>query len=301
MDEKELEALFEEEKTADGYGYYRNDPDGLCLTGVDDEDDRKEYTPLAGTVRIAAGAFSATEHLETLVLPASVTDIEAGALSNGSGWAAPYKGIRRIVPEAGNPVYFSEGDFLCGRKEGKIFLLRYLGGDAHPVVPEAVETVLPGAFFNRKVSTVTLENEDLTILFPSGHGYFLEQLLKGFGQNGLNYDFGEYDRFLLLQHYNRIRIKMLLARLERPVRLSDEVKEALKEHISGHMEEVIKALMAEDAVEELADILAAGFVTAENAEAVIEQLNRAGKAEMLSLVMRYRHEHLETEEFDFTI
>ena len=302
--EKQLSDAGPEAYCPDGYGWYINGPEGMELAGVQPEDEREEYDILPGTEIIRKTAFENAEALLTVRIPSSVTEIEEGALSNGGGWIHWYKGIENILLSPENRNYCFLGDFLCESRKEALSLMRYTGKERHVTVPEDIRRIFSGAFYNRVIETVTLPAENLTIRFPYEHGYYLEELLACFGRNGLLYDFTQYDEFLQLPHYNKTRIQMLLDRLDNPVRLDAETREKLEEHISGHMKETTEALIRENALEEMENLADAGFITTENAEAVIEQLNAAGKTEMLSFVMNFRHGHLKEttlDEFDFTI
>ena len=284
----------------DGYGYYADLPEGRTLAAVDMEDDRETYEVAEGTVRIAADAFDNTEWLKTVGIPSSVTVIEEGALSNGRGWADPYKGIETIILSPENKVYFTEGDYLWEKTENGLKLFRYLAEDNEAVIPQETAAIARKAFFNRKLSFVRVPAEDVRIRFPEKHGFYLENLLSCLGKNALMYDFADYDRFITTDYFNCTKLLMLTDRLSAPLRLADETAEVFRQHVLSHVEETAGALIREDGIETLEALADCGLVTAENADEFIELFNKAGKTALLSYAMNYKNEHFrQTDAFDF--
>ena len=88
----------------DTYGVYEYTDFGMTLTAVDPEDERRSYEIKPGTVAIAENAFEGQTCLEELLIPASLSHIPEGALSNSGGWSDDSTGIIRIVMD---PSIFS--------------------------------------------------------------------------------------------------------------------------------------------------------------------------------------------------
>ena len=142
----------------DGFGLYRKTEDGeQFLEMVLPSDKRTSYAVLAGTTGIADGAFENQEFLEEITLPASLTFIAEGALSNMRQNFAQSDGICGIRIAAGNPKYFLQEAGLYERLGAQgIKLIRYLGNLLMLRLPEDTSEIGTGAFLNAKVQTVVI-------------------------------------------------------------------------------------------------------------------------------------------------
>lgn len=154
------------------------------------------------------------------------------------------------------------------------------------------------ALYGRMIKCIVFEDEGWSYSFP-GHKYFNKELAKSLRKNG--YDFSEYDRFLLRNHFNADRIRMTCERLLQPMDLSGEMKQKLFSHIEDRLDEALNAIAFENAADELKLMMDAGFFNENNIDAAIDVLNKTESREMLTYLMDYKHENLQTADFDFSI
>jgi len=286
----------------DTYGRYIQENGRLKLIGTDTEDERREYALREGTFAVAEDAFEGQPYLEKLIIPASLEEIPEGALSNGEGWASDKKGIDEIVIDPGNRCFVQKGNCFCRiLPDGSLKLLRITGKEENIEVPSEVSIIGREAFADRTLLSVQLEGPDVMIWFPKDHAFYLKKLLKGFGRNGKLYDFEEYDRFLLGDHFNPQRIKMIRGRICRGYDISEETSAAMQDNMRAREKDVMEAVTESGSEETLEDLAAAGFFTQENIDSCIERVNRTDRKDLLGWLMNYKNSHFKNVEFDFSI
>ena len=289
----------------DGYGFYEKDQYGeLYLKGVNSEDNRESYEICGGCAGISKDAFKGQHSLKALKIPASVRYIAEGSISNGGSWAGNERGLEKVSIDPENERYCADGYGVFEKKEDGKKLILYLEDNSvngyETSIRSDINSVGIRAFAGRKIYRVYFEKNGYSYSFPH-HAFFNEELLKGFGRNGKLYDFEEYDRFLLRDHYNADRIRMICERILQDWEIPADMKERLKAHIKENMGEALKAAAAENAVFELKKMAEAGFFTEKNIDESIDMLNRTDSRELLTYLMDYKHENLKTHDFDFSI
>lgn len=290
---------------SDDYGCYAADADGkIFLAKVNPEDERGFYEIHEGCSGIFENALITQTKLSSIKIPASVEIIPDGAFSNSGSWAEMERGITKAEIDSGNKKYFADETGVYERLENGKKLILYLkdtGKDDH-VLNIAADIIEIGknALYGKRIDRVIFDKNGYSYSFPD-HAYFKEELLKSFGKNGKLYDFEEYDKFLLRNHFNQDRIRMICERLSQNYEISEEMRNSLFEHVSGSMDEVLKALAKDDGIDELKAMTEAGFFTEGNINEAIDILNHTDRREMLTYLMDYKNENLQTSEFDFSI
>ena len=82
--------------TADGFGLYRKEEDGLRLLCVDPEDERESYRVADGTTAIERSVFHGNGRLVSVTLPETLREIPEGALSGSKRTGGAGEGIEQI-------------------------------------------------------------------------------------------------------------------------------------------------------------------------------------------------------------
>ena len=294
----DMNRLFSE----DDYGYYETDEDGdITLVSVETEDERKAYSIPEGCVKIRQNALKGNPFLQEITIPASVTEIPDGALSNSGSWAQTEKGITAVhVDPANKKFYVNDSGLFEKNCDGNLRLLLWLGKGNTAVISDEISEIGKDAFYGKNIDKVVFTKYGYSYEFPK-HKFFREELLKSFGINNKLYDFSEYDSFLLRKHYSAERIRMLCERLEQPLDLSEEMREKLILHIREALDKVIDALAEENAVFELKYLVDLNILDKDGIINAIEILNDTDKREMLTYLMDYKNEKFGCDEFDFSI
>ena len=284
-------------------GIYTKDENGtIILTGVEESEDPYSLVIKKGCEKLSGNVFSGFPKLKTIFIPDSVRVIPDGTLSNGGGWASDEKGIEEIVLDAGNP-YFSLSDGLfCQKKEDQKFkLLRYIGKSEHVSIPECVDEIGDKALCGRIILDVYLEKTGCRIWFPKSHLYYLDILLSDFGRNGCLYDFTRYDRFLLENHFNNERLRMICERITKHPDITKEQRAVFTGHLRENEEDLFESLIKNGNTDILELISETGFFTEENIDRCIERLNQSDRKDLLSWLINYKHRSFTNIEFDFEI
>ena len=273
------------------HGLYKENTDGtLTLLSLDEKIHSEEYRILEGTSSIERDAFFDLPFLKKIYIPASMKDIPDGCLCNAASWASEEKGISEIELSPKNESFEIIDCFFCRKLEaGRWHLLRVLETPEHITIPDTVVSIGEGAFSGRFVKSVTLDCYGTTIWFPAGHRFYLEVLLGKFGKNGRIFDFKEYDRLLLFDHFNPERIHMLCGRLSNPVEMEENMQMKIRENALLHMEDVMEAVI-KNGDTELLDLLAGvSLFTEENIGALTDQVGRSLRKDLMFWMMDYKN------------
>ena len=293
-----------DDKLSDDYALYvRDDKDRIYLAKAKAEDERIEYNISDGCFGIFKNAFTDSHFLKKLTIPKTVCHIPEGSLSNSGSWAEMERGLEAVEIDPKNDKYFSDNFGVFERMQDGIRLILCLADiekDGNEIVlSDKIIDVGKDAFCGKRVYRITFAN-GFSYSFPR-HAFFNEELLKQFGQNGVIYDFTEYDAFLLRSHFNADRIRMICERLLQDYMISGETKCKLFSHIKDNLTEALNSLATENAVEELRMMSEVGFFDSENIDSAIDVLNRTDNRELMTYLMDYKHENLRTVDFDFSI
>lgn len=289
----------------DGYGIYETNKSGeLYLKGVNSEDEREIYEIREGCAGISENALTGQHMLKCLKIPASVRFIADGSLSNGGSWAEGEKGLEEVIIDPDNENFYADSYGVFEKTATGRKLLLYLEDNSakeyETFICSNITDIGSKAFLGRKIYRIRFETNGYSYSFPR-HAYFNEELLKSFGKNGKLYDFEEYDRFLLRDHFNADRIRMICERVIQDWEITQDMKERLAAHIKENMSEVIRAAALENAAFELKKMAEAHFFNENNIDGAIDELNRTDRRELLTYLMDYKHENLKTADFDFSI
>ena len=288
----------------DGYGIYKEISGEIYLEKVNLEDARESYAIPEGCAGICENAFAGQSCLRVLKIPASLKHISEGSLSNSGSWAEIEKGFEEIEVDPRNEIYYSDGHGVYERnKDGEKLILYLAGGrsgDCKAVIPARITQIGKAAFYGKHIENVFFEKNGAAYSFPK-HAFFNEELLKSFGKNGRLYDFEDYDVFLLRNHFNADRIRMICERLIQDWEITEQTRKRLFSHVEDNIEEAVKALAEENAVKELKMMAGAGFFTQDNISEIIDILNRTDRRELLTYLMDYKHENFKTAGFDFSV
>ena len=275
---------------------------GITLERVDVDDDTTSYHIKPGTIAVAADAFKPAGFITEVTIPASLKYIPAGTFSNGGSWADKERGIDKINISEGNRNFRNIGNCFCGiLSDGSCKLIRVTGSPQKITVPGEITQICRDSFKGCTVSEVRVEAYDTVIYFPVSHAFFLSLLLEGFGKNEKLYDFSDYDAFLLRNHFNAERVRMIKARLEKPYDCSPEMQHKLKSHVLSSFDDICEMLIKSGTADVLEDLACIGFFTADNIDDCIESINRAKKDELKMWLLEYKNSRFGFDGFDFTL
>ncbi len=298
------EGFYPDNDLSDDYALYVRDKESrVYLAKTDGEDECTEYNIKDGCFGIFENALTDSRFLKKLTIQESVRCIPEGALSNSGSWAETERGFETVEINPENEKYFSDDFGVFEKMQDGLKLLLCLAdvekNDNELIMPDNITSVGKNAFRGKKIYRVTFA-DGFSYSFPK-HAFFNEELLRQFGKNSLIYDFSEYDAFLLRNHFNADRIKMICERLMQDHMISDDMKEKLFSHVKDNLAEALKSLAAENAVEQLRTMSEAGFFDEENIDEAIDILNKTDNRELMTYLMDYKHENIGTLDFDFSI
>ena len=191
--------------------------------------------------------------------------------------------------------------FLCGPAKGGRRRERYTGGERRVRVPADIREIAPDAFKGCVIEEVAFEADGSVIAFPAGNNYLLEDLLRGFGQNGRLYDFTAYDRSLESSWLDACRIRMICTRLLDPRDMPEDVQARHRERLLEKLPQILKTLAAAQDQGTLGKLVRLGIVGEENADMCIGVLRGTEAKEMMLWLMDWKQANLGETEFDFSL
>lgn len=281
---------------------YRLRDAGITLEYADVDADVTSYVIKPGTVAVAADAFADVPFISEITIPFSLRFIAEGALSNGGSWADEHRGITKVNIDSGN-FYFKNIDncFCSVLSDGSYRLLRVAGSSQTFSIPKEITSIGKDSFKGCTISEAFIEAYGISVFFPVSHAYFLSLLLEGFGKNEKLYDFSDYDAFLLRNHFNEERIRMIRARLEHPYDCSPEIQNKLRAHVCDNFEDVTEMIVKSGTTAALDDLSQIGFFTGDNIDECIDILNRANKDELKMWLLEFKNSRFGFSDFDFNL
>ena len=292
--------------------YRKNRNGGQTLAAL--RADTVSYVIREGTEAIAPEALRGCTELRELTIPSSLHRIPDGALSNRGSWAMPSRGLTVVYvnetarePETGNAkrhswyisFYTEDGCFFGRKADGSITLIRYLGDAEKIVIPAFADRIAPDAFSGCLPHTVVIGRTGEEILFPYRHAYYESTLLEGFGLNGRFYDYREYDRFLLMDHMTREKLRMTCRRLDDGTDLSREKREKICSFMIRFMPKTAEFIAAANDIEGFRMLQDHGFVKEEHRDTLIDIFSRNEAGELMNLLLAGFRGN--ADEFDFSI
>ena len=303
----------------DGYGVYEGD-ELICVNPLDG---RAEYSVCEGTKVIRMGVFDDRPDLRTVRLPVSLEYIGEGALSNVKNQYSSEEGITDVSVDAANPFFVRDRECLFRKLSDGRMIVRWFGTGSTVVVsndvkvigreafagtnveyisfPRTIREIAPDAFRGCPLREARVRDGGSGIVFPPANVYLLKDLLRGFGRGGKLYDFTGYDGKLDSWYPDTGRIEMILSRLRMPWDLSEERKEFYRNMISSRIGEVVRLIAGQARMDLLEELAASEFLDESSAEDALAVFREAGLHEMSAFLMRWKKEHLEKKEFDYSL
>ncbi len=287
----------------------------------------RETVFFEGLEEIQADAFSYCVSLAGMKLPASLKVLGKKALTNTFGWSDKVNGITHIEVEAGNTVFYTDKNALYQRNsDGKEILVKYFGNEREYRIPSSVSyigwsacrragfrgLVIPSsikaaenkAFIEcRNLEWIELEADQVTLYVPQTPIYRKDEVTQLLSQDedAAIYDYAGYDRLFETYFYLTDKTKMACCRLKYPVCLSAEMQKVYESYVKENLNEILNDIGSREDMELLSDLSELGFFTEENIDTCIDEINRYGKAKLMSFLLNYKKDHLAVEEFDFSL
>lgn len=280
-----------------------------------------------GLEEIGKNAFSYCALEGQINLPTSLKKIGSCVFTNTFDWDRYNDGLDKIVVPAENKDFYSDrAGFYRRLPDGTLELLRYFGKDNMWRIPDTVSSIGPHAFRRAEVKEVTipasvvsvgekafLENPNILVLnieqdetkvyIPRIPVYRKDEVtnLLHSGRGAYRFDYAGYDALWSTYLYVQDQAGMASFRLKYPRGLDGEKEVFYRTWLQDHLTEVMEDIAAREDRERLAELAEIGFFTNENIEDAIEVLNINQKTELLGFLMEYKQNHLEEEEFDFSL
>lgn len=310
---------------SDGYGIYERNDDGLILKGLIPQVHKDAYKVLDHTVLIDHEAlFNQESDLETLILPSSLKEIKTAALHSTLYTFEKERGILNYIVEEDHPVFtFKEGFLLERLNNGKTVLLAQTKDIDIVRIPNDVNIIGKYAFLNANVKTIVLNknleqiekdaffgtlleevvytNSNQVILFPKKHEVLRDEMLVGFGKDGIRYDYKDYDALLLKNYISAERVRMISGRLKYKDQLSKENELRYMEILETQMVDAIRYICERNDTDSLKRLLDVGLIHNENIDACLKVVGDLNNTKAMAILLDYQHLHLSNEAFDFSL
>lgn len=133
---------------------------------------------------IGDNAFAGASFAE-IYIPANVTSLGVGALQSNA--------LLRYTVSPDNPVYSADADGLLLDKAGKTLVAFPLGREGHYAVPEGIERIGESAFYESRLTAVTLPSS-LTEIGENAFAYCMSLADIRFGGNVTQCSWSSFDR-----------------------------------------------------------------------------------------------------------
>ena len=133
---------------------------------------------------IGDNAFAGASFAE-IYIPANVTSLGVGALQSNA--------LLRYTVSPDNPVYSADADGLLLDKAGKTLVAFPLGREGHYAVPEGIERIGESAFYESRLTAVTLPSS-LTEIGEDAFAYCMSLADIRFGGNVTQCSWSSFDR-----------------------------------------------------------------------------------------------------------
>lgn len=311
---------------SDDYAIYRRLDDGmLTMEGIFPNIKKKKYTIPDGCTAIEEHAFENLEELSVLNIPASMKTIEEGSLTSLNHPFEYRRGIKDIVVDQDNRLFFTQDEGLYYRKGQTYELIRYFGDDSEITLPDGLTELGMHAFLNAPVIKVTLPKElktiheapfrgtmieevrfmdtDTVICFP-GKAYrsLQEELVAEFGHNGTSFDYEDYDRLVCTEYLNADRIRLFANRLEYPVQMSAPQHERYELILKKYLQDALKQSGDASDTDTILSLCRIGIINSENASECVDTLSRCKDKGPMRALMDYIHDHFQSaNDSDFSL
>lgn len=305
--------------SSDGYGLYK----GNCLVAVNPSDTRTDYRIRAGTQEIRLGVFEDCDSLKSIHLPASLKTAGEGVFSNTGSEYSGRTGITDITVDEKNPFFFRDPEFLGERTRGGVRLIRWMSSGENVVLPENIteisreafsgtpikrlivpgklEAISPDAFRGCALTEADIHCPRIHILFPNDNPYLRKDLLRGFGRNGLIYDFKIYDDKLMEWRTDADRLSMMLTRLKYGCFLNEDRRKTFLDILRNHLTEAAVAAAVENRMDLIILMEELQLFDADNIDAVLSELEIHGRHEMAASLSAWKHANLASASFDYSL
>lgn len=288
----------------DGYGLFRY----AVLVGVLPNDPRESYSIPEGTIKLGKSAFGNATCLKQIAIPASLEEIEPGALI-ATGYAMRDQGIRDFAVQGQRFRY--DGKALWQ----KDMLIRWTGSEKK-ITLDSVSCIRGYAFYRCAAEKVFLPEEvqvennafydalslqevhfgERIILLPIYQAFMKDALLLGFGKNGKQFDYAVMDKKLRVGFVNAERARLMCMRLIQPVELPVDCAGAYRSLIQKNLPAVVKELGEKGDLDTLKRLVNLDFINSENQNSCLELLS---DAEITAALIVYLEKN--TEAFDFSL
>ena len=169
-------------------------------------------------------------------------------------------------------------------------------------IPSTVRHIRPGAFAccsGLKRLYMELLGERGCLYMPGAKGEYdgkpvHEQCLSCIGdtEDGWLFDFEKYDSLFPSVSDKGEKILMAANRLKWDVRLEEKYRQHYLQYLRRHAADAVKTVVELDELESLHSLAGLGIFNENNIDGLIALANRAGKSDVLSYLMQYKHSHV---------
>lgn len=276
---------------------------------------------------IGTNAFSYCAITGNVIMPTALQSLGETVFTNTFDWDRYEDGLNAITITRDNPHFYSDEDgFYRVLEDGSLELVRYFGKKQTWRIPDRVSRIGAHAFRRAKVREVTIpitvkqvgerafwenpnilalnvEQDETRIYIPRTPVYRKDEvtrLLNGRDET-YRYNYQRYDALWSTYLYMEDQAGMASFRLKYPRELSDQQEAFYRSWLSEHLTEVMEDVAVREDRERLSELTEIDYFNGDNIDDAIEVLNIHQKTELLGFLMEYKQNHLETEEFDFSL
>jgi len=289
--------------------------------------------------QIGAYAFFGC-NISSIEIPASVREIQDGAFSMGYEWDEADSSLTQIHIAQEHPLFCVINNSLFRRRNG-LELIAYFGKDALITIPESTTRIGACAFYKTSISEVSIPASVQSIGEKAFHRcHHLKRLIIGLSapQNkikqatiyipeptanifglqdlserdqfmdciridgsGVLFDFVKYDGLFDTISKQKDRILVATDRLKSAVELIPHYRNRYLSYLQSHAESAVKIVITDDDLEGLNTLAELGVFTGNNISQVIDLATAAGKADIASYLMNYKHTAIGFTEFDWEL
>ncbi len=304
----------------DGFGIFHQTDSGIALAGIQPDENRESYVIPEGTACIEPKALNRRNHLQSLVLPASLKQIAPGALfATGDGFAKR-RGIRNYQIASGNQNFAVQDHMLCQLENDRRTLLAYTGEEKEIILDHSFEAIEMLSFFRAPVHTIRFLNDririaenafldceleeavfpEFRILFPQHHEMLREELLACFGRNGALFDWNRYDRAMKVSFLSAERVRLLSARLRWPEGLSRAFSDSFSRLLSEKLADACALADEADDSDSILRLAECGLITRDNLDECIQHMT-SGNPGPSAALLAWSASHLPSDSDDFSL
>ena len=168
-------------------------------------------------------------------------------------------------------------------------------------LPQSLRSIGTDAFRGCALTEADIHCPRIHILFPNDNPYLRKDLLRGFGRNGLIYDFKIYDDKLMEWRTDTDRLSMMLTRLKYGCFLNEDRRKTFLDILRNHLTEAAVAAAVENRMDLIILMEELQLFDADNIDAVLSELEIRGRHEMAASLSAWKHANLASASFDYSL